>query len=53
MIGIDLGGLDKLSRDFGFGRPENNAGLFLPLGLRLARHGILQGHWDRDVTDLD
>src|ERR1700726_843426 len=53
MIGIDLGGLDKLPRDFGFGRPENDAGLFFALGLGLARHRILQGHWDSDVADLD
>jgi hypothetical protein len=53
MIGIDLGGLDKLPRDLGFGRPEKDASLFLPLGLGLARHGILQGHRDSDVADLD
>src|SRR5580704_2435824 len=53
MIGIDLGGLDKLPRDLSFGGPENDAGLFLTLGLGLARHGILQGHRDSDVADLD
>src|SRR5437016_4233979 len=52
MIGINLGSLDKLPRDLGFGRPENDAGLFLALGLGLARHGILPGHWDSDVADL-
>ena len=41
MIGVDLGGLDKLPRDLGFGRPENDAGLFFALGLGLARHRIL------------
>jgi hypothetical protein len=28
-------------------------GLFLALGLGLARHGILQGHRDSDVANLD
>src|ERR1700730_15416079 len=30
MIGIDLGGLDTFPRYLSFGRPENDAGLFLP-----------------------
>src|SRR5205823_13520434 len=37
MIGINLGGLDKLPGDLGFGRPENDPGLFFAFGLGLAR----------------
>ena len=49
---IDRRRLDEFASERGFGRSEDDARLLFPLGLRLPRHRVLQGHRNRDVADL-
>ena len=43
----------NFAADLGFRRTQDHARLFLALGLRLARHGVLQRHRNGDVADFD
>ncbi len=50
VVGIDIGRLDELVGDFGFGGPQDDAGLLFSFGLRLTRHRVLPHHWYGDVA---
>ena len=53
VAGIGIGGVDEFLRDGGLGAAQNDARFLLAFGLRLARHGVLQGHRNGDVADFN